>query len=273
VAAKSEVGTVLGEARDARVIGRLLLAGADPQDLRNEGRRALLGFDADPDEDGLSDVTDAEFLRAQSRRFGRDNPERMDEPFWLAMVRSGLSAYAAKYWFGREKDYVPTWSAQRFGQSLTPLPDGRVVLVGGEHEDSYDTDFCIYNDVVVREPGGALRIFGYPEDVFSPTDFHTATLAGGAIYLVGSLGYPGRRRIGETQVLRLDADALRVEPVATRGAGPGWIHRHRAELVSPSEILVSGGQVVTTSDGVEVVEPNEGRFLLDLRSGVWRRAP
>jgi len=25
------------------------------------------------------------------------------------------------------------------------LPDGRLVSVGGEHEDYYDPDFCIYN--------------------------------------------------------------------------------------------------------------------------------
>jgi hypothetical protein len=34
---------------------------------------------------------------------------------------------------------------QRFGQSLTLLPDCRAVQIGGEHEDWYDADFCIYN--------------------------------------------------------------------------------------------------------------------------------
>ena len=38
------------------------------------------------------------------------------------------------------------------GRSTVWLPDGRVVLIAGEHEDSYDPDFCIYNDVVVIQP-------------------------------------------------------------------------------------------------------------------------
>lgn len=46
----------------------------------------------------------------------------------------------------------PTWCFDRFGRSTAWLPDGRVVLIAGEHKDSYDPDFCIYNDVVVIQP-------------------------------------------------------------------------------------------------------------------------
>ena len=66
---------------------------------------------------------------------------------------------------------APGWCADRFGQSLTLLPDGRAVQVGGEHEDHYDPDFCIYNDVFVHGPDGDLAIYGYPADVFPPSDF------------------------------------------------------------------------------------------------------
>ena len=43
----------------------------------------------------------------------------------------------------------PFWSWQRFGRTSTALPDGRVIHIAGEHEDFYDPDFCIYNDVMV----------------------------------------------------------------------------------------------------------------------------
>jgi hypothetical protein len=40
--------------------------------------------------------------------------------------------------------------------SLTLLPDGRAIQIGGEHEDYYDPDFCIYNDVFVHEPDRSI---------------------------------------------------------------------------------------------------------------------
>ncbi|KAF2822302.1 hypothetical protein CC86DRAFT_410672 [Ophiobolus disseminans] len=64
------------------------------------------------------------------------------------------------------------------------LPNGTVVEIGGEHEDSCDPDFMVYNDVIVFHPeadgkincsSGNFDIYGYPKDVFPPTDGHTAT--------------------------------------------------------------------------------------------------
>ena len=69
---------------------------------------------------------------------------------------------------------APVWSFDRFGQSMNILPDGRV-FIAGEHEDDYDWDFRIYNDVVVAAPNGDIEhIFGYPPEIFPPTDFHAA---------------------------------------------------------------------------------------------------
>jgi len=71
------------------------------------------------------------------------------------------------------------------------LPDGREVLIAGEHEDYYDPDFFIYNDVVVRAPDGKFAIYGYSKEAFPPTDFHTATLLPGqhcADWLAGLSG-------------------------------------------------------------------------------------
>ena len=43
--------------------------------------------------------------------------------------------------------------------------------MGGEHEDFYDPDFCIYNDVVVYDGHGDFTIYGYPKEVFPSHGF------------------------------------------------------------------------------------------------------
>jgi hypothetical protein len=233
----------------------------------------LAGLLPSPDADRITASPD-EFLRARTRRFGSANPERMAEPFWEGMIRSGVSAYEAAKRFGVEarRSGGPIFCAQRFGQSITCLPDGRVVQIGGEHEDCYDADFCIYNDVFVHAPDGSIAIYGYPESDFPPTDFHTATLVDGHIYVVGSLGYVGTRRHGETPVFRLDVRTLRIERVVATGDAPGWISRHRAVRVSPSEIRVWGGKRAAPKGDAEDYVDNGDSFVLDIKRRMWRRA-
>ena len=194
-------------------------------------------------------------------RYGTAHPEWVENALWEEAIREEWTGYALCQHLGIEvtgrfrQDFShsayrdttpgPYWSWQRFGRTSTALPDGRVIHIAGEHEDSYDPDFCIYNDVVVEYPGGRREFYLYPKDVFPPTDFHSATLVGSEIILIGSLGYHDLRRIGETQVLKLDTRTLRIEPVATTGAPPGWISRHIAELVGETAILVAGGKVDT----------------------------
>src|SRR5262249_36012233 len=148
--------------------------GADPQHLSRSARRAILGYAPEPDQD-LLETSASEFQQNRSRKFGTQHPEIMNNPFWEGMIRSGISAYEAGVLFsvGNKFDgtYNPIWCAQRFGQSLTFLSDGRIVQIAGEHEDGYDPDFCIYNDVFVHAGVGSVVIYGYPESVFPPTDF------------------------------------------------------------------------------------------------------
>ncbi len=179
----------LNHTSSGAVARRLIDAGADIGRLTTEARRGLLGLPGDPDARLLT--VDADTFAAQrTRRFGRANPERMNLPYWLDMIRCGLDAWSAAQRYGTEtgRGDEPGWCAQRFGQSISFLPDGRIVQVGGEHEDYYDPDFCIYNDVFVHHPDGRIEILGYPEDVFPPTDFHSATLVGERLVLIGSLG-------------------------------------------------------------------------------------
>jgi len=164
----------------------------------------------------------------------------------------------------------PFWSWQRFGRTSTALPDGRVIHIAGEHEDGYDPDFCVYNDVFVHDTDGTIRIFGYPESVFPPTDFHTASLIDGHIYVIGSLGYPGARRHGETPVYRLSTDTFHIERLDARGDAPGWLYAHRAILCSAHEIRVSGGKIVSRVGEDETHADNERSFVLDTRLLLWR---
>lgn len=264
-------GTALSHARSLKMLHLLLEAGANPAHLQYEGQRTLLGLPPVSDQ-ALTQVSPDDFQQAYTRRFGKANPEPMQIPFWEAMIRSGVYAYRASSHFKKIFDNhisEPIWCAERFGQSLTMLPDGRAIQIGGEHEDSYDPDFCIYNDVFLHKPDGSITIYGYPETVFPPTDFHTATLIGSFIYIIGSLGYYGTRRYGETPVYRLNIDSLQIEKVEPKGKPPGWLYKHRATALSSSAIRIWEGTIVLEMDGEESYEPNLQAFVLDLERLEW----
>ena len=104
-------------------------------------------------------------------RYGTAHPERVKSVLWEQAVDENWSGYDLRQHLGRgldskhfrqdfsHSDYRdttpgPFWSWQRFGRTSTPLPDGRIIHIAGEHEDYFDPDFCIYNDVVVEYAGG-----------------------------------------------------------------------------------------------------------------------
>ena len=103
------------------------------------------------------------------------------------MVCSGGNAYVARQKFNDEELGQAVWCYDRHGHSLTKLPDGRFIGIAGEHEDYYDPDFFIYNDVFIHDGAGRVEIYRYPQDIFPATDFHTATLVGDQIIIIGSL--------------------------------------------------------------------------------------
>lgn len=232
----------------------------------------------------------AEYEALSRPRYGTANPERIENALWEHIVRNGWGGYGVRKQFGdarhpyprsqststyREQENGPVWSWDRMGRTSTALPDGRVVHVGGEHEDFYDPDFCIFNEVVVQHADGRLEIYGYPKDVFPPTDFHSATLVGDAIILIGSVGYQDLRRHGDCQVFRLDIATWAMQRVATSGEGPGWLAHHEAEYDGGDTILVLGGSVERRSgngggDATEIVR-NAGLFELNVPTATWRR--
>jgi hypothetical protein len=219
-------------------------------------------------------VTRELFNAWRSPRFGRSNPERMNNPVWEWLVRCRVSAYWANEEFKGPSSFEagPCWCFRRFGQSKTKLPDGRVVLIGGEHEDSYDPDFYIYNDVVVRGPGAEIEIYGYPQDIFGPTDSHSATLLDDCIIVIGCLGYSKQRRPGATPVYRLDLRSFSINAMNCTGDAPGWLHKHDAAYV-PQEnaIVITGGLVVRADPDRPTLVENIDDWRLHLADRRWER--
>lgn len=218
-------------------------------------------------------ITPDLFLQWRAPRFGRANPERMNNPVWEWLIRSKLNAYSAnELHHGPDSlDAGPAWCFDRFGQTSTMLTDGWEVLIAGEHEDYYDADFYIYNDAVVRHPDGNMDIFGYPSEVFPPTDFHTANLVGNQIILVGSLGHPEQRRPETTQIMVLDITTLAISSVQVSGVPPRWIHRHEAVLEEGGgSLLIRGGKLCKAGETRSVVE-NIDDWRLHLFEWRWER--
>lgn len=230
--------------------------------------------------------TREQFGREAAARRGAANPEGMAVTTWQWLVRDGRSAWQAREHFQASHDAPAGWTFQRFGATATRLPDGRIVCIGGEHEDSYDSDFWIYNDVVVLTQNATagdaplagpldlatcgVEILGYASAALPPTDSHSATRVDDAIVVIGAIGYHGERREGATPVHVLDTRSWTMRALPTTGRGPGWISKHAARLDRDRRSLrIAHGQVFAAGG----FHANAATFRLhladDLRSGRW----
>jgi len=212
------------------------------------------------------------FLEWRSPRFGTSNPTNLSNPVWEWLIRTRKSAYQAIKQFGGPPSARngPVWCFARYGQSTTVLQDGRKLYIAGEHEDYYDPNFFIYNDVVVQNANGTHSIYGYPKALFPPTDFHSATSAPEHIVIVGNLGYQNERKQGETQILRLNLRSFEIEQIHGSGEAPGWIHQHAATLSEDGrKILITGG-LIDRGEKKSLWE-NIDEWELDLTDWAWTR--
>lgn len=206
---------------------------------------------------------------ARARR-GQLNPQLYQNAFFSNQINTQMTASVGfKRDFGSDpdinkRDFSPVFSFDRFGRSETQLPDGRRVLIAGSHEDFYDPDYFIYNDVCVLGGAGSVEYVIYSIDDFPPTDHHTATLMGDRIWIIGNLGYKNQRSERSAQVLSLDITDWRMKKIAADGDGPGWISGH-SSIRSGDEIFVSGGRY-----GLDR-EPNSFTYALNVQTTTWRK--
>lgn len=210
------------------------------------------------------------FARWQMAHRGSGMAEDMSNPVWEWMFRGRIDPYHANRIFETGIDYPgkPRWAGCRMGQSKTMLIDGRAIWIAGEHEDFYDPDFYIYNDVIVEQLDGTLKIIGYSEEDFPPTDFHSATLVDNdsAIIIIGSIGYKHSRQVGVTPVVKLDTKTFELNAIKTSGDCPGWIHKHTAEI-SGNAIHIRGGEVLSNEGFLENIDD----WSLCLDTLTWTR--
>lgn len=259
---EDSINTLYDVAYTPEMVKLLISYGANPALFNSESFANAIGADRLPERA----LSKEEFLKNHVPFYGSSNPEKVDVPFWYEQIRTNRSGYSATVELLGEDSEIdgPVWSFNRFGRTGTVLPDGRLVLIAGEHEDHYDSDFHIYNDVTVMHPSGGMEHYIYPREIFPPTDFHTATLVGDTIWIIGALGYQGQRDYGQTQVLCLHLEDFSIHQVETTGSNPGWINRHTAVLEG-QHIIVSSGKV----------EPGyitqDSTYALDLETLVWRR--
>lgn len=261
--------TAIAHAATLEIAQVLANAGDDFNQMEGDVRAKLLGLGH---QKSLT-ISKQDYLAQKYRVYGVSNPQVCDFSFWYDMVRCNAGAWAARSQFGDTDSCndKPVWSYERYGQSITAIGNGEYIVIAGEHEDFYDPDFCIYNEVFHHRGAGDFTIYQYPKDVFPPTDFHTATLVGDYIYIIGNLGYRGERYYGHTPVYRLNIQTFRMERVDTNGECPGWIYNHSAHLEGGSVIRIQGGEILEGNRDAENHRINQWDFVLDLESLRWSK--
>jgi len=217
-------------------------------------------------------VSKEEFLEWKSPRYGTQNPTRVVSKVWEYAVQSGKAAYWINEKFKGPSAYDSSacWTFSRDGKSVTFMPDGREIHIAGEHEDFYDPDFYIYNDVVVVNPDESIEFYNYPKELFPPTDFHSATLVDDKIVIIGNLSYLNNREIGKTQIMLLDTKSYVLNKIEAKGLQPGWIHKHLAVLSEDKKsITISKGEIMYAEDKPLLENINE--WKLELTTWQWEQ--
>lgn len=225
--------------------------------------------------DPFASVTLEDYEAHLHAKYALNIGERMDNPLWVAAFKTRESAYqiAARFDNNEDLGQAPRFCFSRVGASFTVLEGlrepPRFLWIGGEHEDSYDPDFFIYNDVAVMSMDGSVEIFGFPRDHFPPTDFHTATNTEHGLYIIGGLRYKDERNLGTTPIYVFDLDEISYKEISVRGPEPGWIYRHSALYLSNLPgIMIYGGSLIDL-DGETYA--NDETWVLDLNTHTWSK--
>jgi hypothetical protein len=177
-----------------------------------------------------------------------------------------LSGAAAAGFFNYLTNGKPKWCNDRYGSSYHFLKDGTLIQIGGEHEDFYDPEFNIYNDVIKISPNGAVALFLYPEHIFPPTDFHSSTKLGNQIIIIGGLGYQKDRKAKRTNMYVLNLKNFSIKSLPSSGDKPGWVFEHTTLLDEKKKCLyLMDGKKWENGKIVD----NKAIYKFDLKTSHW----
>lgn len=214
-------------------------------------------------------------------RFGVTNPTDLTNPVWVWLVKKKLhpdqivrEMLSDEEWENRfdgtPKPEKLTWCACRDQMTLTTLPDQTKIIIGGQNEDSFIPGGIVsYNDVIVIRPSGEISIYGYPENVFPLTYWHTATLFQDKIVIIGNSKYNIIKNGNYNFVYILNILTWEIERVETGGEVPPLIAHHEAKLdEGGGALLIRGGEFDRGPDLPSVA--NIDVWSLDLATYTWK---
>lgn len=216
-------------------------------------------------------ITLEELIHFGEPREGISNPEIIQNNFYTEMIITNASPSKVNWQFENDK-YVPDkkkkyprlWTNNRLGQTITELKDGRTIFIGGEYEDFYDPFFYIFNDIIIYEPNGEKKVLLYPYKDFPPTDFHTATLIGNQIYIIGRMGFDIPED-GSTPVYILNTDTYKLRELKIRNKIDGCVNSHQSELTS-NGIIIHSGKILAKNKNMTVFTE---KYLLNIKESRW----
>lgn len=256
------------------------LKGEEPEDSASErsvheDSNCQKGEDYVGSEDGTADQNGAKVKDREDENADDDESKVQDGDDYTGSEDDGDSGTSELEDYSFMKRNA-IWCALRFGQTTTKLPDGTTVKIPGEHEDFYDPDFQVYNDVFVYAQGSSgakgatsdFHIYGYPEAVFPQTDFHTATYIP-QLHRILVLGNMSSGEVddalaarGITPVYLLEVGTWRFEKKETHGEGPGIIWQHMAELTDDGLRVTTAGASVADHEKTKRKVFKEGKSEL-----------
>ncbi|MFC4996057.1 hypothetical protein [Rubritalea tangerina] len=190
----------------------------------------------------------------------------MTNPFWSTVCRRSLMPI---------KPMPPSMSEffrlqamlsyERFGMSETKLEDGRTILIAGEHEDYYDPDFFIYNDVIVKDANERFKSSAIPKTSFQPLTF-TVPLSSATVSTSLAPWLHRQAQEKDTPVYYLDLKDYTIHQVNSGQAlaGSSSMKRSTNSRPTPSPSIV-GKRWIDSGDIID----NFSKWQLKLDTKQW----
>jgi len=155
---------------------------------------------------------------------------------------NGQSAYGPS-----GQTYAQDTNDGRMGASITPLKDGRVLIMGGTEDHNFGVPGRVLNSIEIYDPSSG-HLFLRPETLSTPRAFHSATLLStGEILIVGGASQINTGRLipsPSASLLSFDEqDQIIIQGVSSPTMGTLARYHHQAIPLSDefSSVLILGG--------------------------------